>query len=162
MIGVVKYLYRNEWCSVTGIAYKLLQYISIITLLLLLVLYLCSTVFQEKPEIPPTLAQVQARSTPPEEYSYMASILRLLRNLPFMLLVISYGGSYSPSITLKPHPCLPSCLDSYYLRKHKEPGYLWLVRSIEGRYQFVQRYVNISLTMFLYPARCTCVHLKVS
>ncbi|CAB1330910.1 unnamed protein product [Coregonus sp. 'balchen'] len=48
-------------------------------------------VFQEKPEIPPTLAQAQARNIPPEEYSYMASILRLLRNLPFMLLVISYG-----------------------------------------------------------------------
>ena len=96
-----------------------LQYISIITLLLLPVLFLCSTGFQEKPEIPPTLAQVQARSIPPEEYSYVASILRLLRNLPFMLLVISYGGSYSPSITLKPHPCLPACLYSYYLRKQK-------------------------------------------
>lgn len=109
MIGVVKYLYRNEWCSVTGIAYKLLQYISIITLLLLLVLYLCSTVFQEKPEIPPTLAQVQARSIPPEEYSYMASILRLLRNLPFMLLVISYGGSYSLSnhTRVYRHVCTP-------------------------------------------------------
>lgn len=154
----------NVWmvqCQGNCIQTSTLQYIRIFTWFFS-VLYLCPTVFQEKPEIPPTLAQVQARSTPPEEYSYMASILRLLRNLPFMLLVISYGGSYSPSITLKPHPCLPSCLDSYYLRKHKEPGYLWLVRSIEGHYQFVQRYVNISLTMFLYPARCTCVHLKVS
>lgn len=50
-------------------------------------------VFQEKPEIPPTQAQAQARDIPPEEYSYMASILRLLRNKPFMLLVVSYGGS---------------------------------------------------------------------
>ncbi|XP_014037805.1 choline/ethanolamine transporter flvcr2a isoform X1 [Salmo salar] len=57
------------------------------TVIFILVVFM----FQEKPEIPPTLAQVQARSTPPEEYSYMASILRLLRNLPFMLLVISYG-----------------------------------------------------------------------
>lgn len=48
-------------------------------------------VFQEKPEIPPTQAQAQARNVQPDEYSYTASILRLLRNKPFMLLVVSYG-----------------------------------------------------------------------
>ncbi|XP_060919403.1 heme transporter FLVCR2 isoform X3 [Labrus mixtus] len=48
-------------------------------------------VFQERPEIPPTQAQAQARNIPPEDYSYMASILRLLTNKPFMLLVVSYG-----------------------------------------------------------------------
>ncbi|KAM9842366.1 choline/ethanolamine transporter flvcr2a isoform 2-T2 [Aulostomus maculatus] len=48
-------------------------------------------VFQERPEIPPTQAQAQARNIAPEEYSYTASILRLLRNKPFMLLVVSYG-----------------------------------------------------------------------
>ncbi|XP_049917076.1 feline leukemia virus subgroup C receptor-related protein 2 isoform X2 [Epinephelus moara] len=48
-------------------------------------------VFQEKPEIPPTQAQAQARNIPPEQYSYTASVLRLLRNKPFMLLVVSYG-----------------------------------------------------------------------
>ncbi|XP_069574673.1 choline/ethanolamine transporter flvcr2a isoform X1 [Brachyistius frenatus] len=48
-------------------------------------------VFQERPEIPPTQAQAQARNMQPDEYSYMASILRLLRNKPFMLLVVSYG-----------------------------------------------------------------------
>ncbi|XP_034433139.1 feline leukemia virus subgroup C receptor-related protein 2 isoform X5 [Hippoglossus hippoglossus] len=48
-------------------------------------------VFQEKPEIPPTQAQVQARNVHPDEYSYKASIMRLLCNKPFMLLVLSYG-----------------------------------------------------------------------
>ncbi|XP_062406213.1 heme transporter FLVCR2-like isoform X4 [Sardina pilchardus] len=48
-------------------------------------------VFQEQPEIPPTQSQVTARSIPPEEYSYMASIKRLLCNKPFILLIISYG-----------------------------------------------------------------------
>ncbi|XP_040924974.1 feline leukemia virus subgroup C receptor-related protein 2 isoform X1 [Betta splendens] len=48
-------------------------------------------VFQEKPELPPTQAQAQARDIPPENYSYTASVLRLLRNRPFMLLVVSYG-----------------------------------------------------------------------
>ncbi|TMS21018.1 Feline leukemia virus subgroup C receptor-related protein 2 [Larimichthys crocea] len=47
--------------------------------------------FQERPEIPPSQAQAQARSIPPDQYSYTASILRLLCNKPFMLLMVSYG-----------------------------------------------------------------------
>ncbi|XP_068563102.1 heme transporter FLVCR2-like isoform X3 [Cebidichthys violaceus] len=60
-------------------------------------------VFQEKPEIPPTQAQAQARNIPPDDYSYMASIMSLLRNKPFMLLVVSYGlnvGSFYSISTL--------------------------------------------------------------
>ncbi|KAG7509900.1 feline leukemia virus subgroup C receptor-related protein 2 isoform X3 [Solea senegalensis] len=56
-----------------------------------LIFVLVVIVFQEKPELPPTQAEAQARNIPPEEYSYMASILRLLSNKPFMLLVVSYG-----------------------------------------------------------------------
>ncbi|XP_077476840.1 choline/ethanolamine transporter flvcr2a isoform X2 [Stigmatopora argus] len=48
-------------------------------------------VFQDKPALPPTQAQAQARCIPAESYSYVASIWRLLRNKPFMLLVVSYG-----------------------------------------------------------------------
>ncbi|XP_028293857.1 choline/ethanolamine transporter flvcr2a isoform X3 [Gouania willdenowi] len=48
-------------------------------------------VFQERPELPPSQAQAQARNMPADEYSYKASILRLLHNKPFMLLVVSYG-----------------------------------------------------------------------
>uniref|UniRef100_G3P8S8 Major facilitator superfamily (MFS) profile domain-containing protein n=1 Tax=Gasterosteus aculeatus aculeatus TaxID=481459 RepID=G3P8S8_GASAC len=48
-------------------------------------------VFQERPKLPPTLAQATARSIPAEDYSYTASILRLLRNRPFILLIITYG-----------------------------------------------------------------------
>ncbi|XP_068437205.1 heme transporter FLVCR2 isoform X4 [Clinocottus analis] len=60
-------------------------------------------VFQEKPEIPPSQAQVQARNIPPGEYSYTTSIMNLLRNKPFMLLVLSYGlnvGSFYSISTL--------------------------------------------------------------
>ncbi|KAM8831274.1 choline/ethanolamine transporter flvcr2b isoform 2-T3 [Spinachia spinachia] len=57
------------------------------TLLFILVLI----VFQERPELPPTLAQATARSIPAEDYSYTSSILRLLRNRPFNLLIITYG-----------------------------------------------------------------------
>ncbi|KAJ8356362.1 hypothetical protein SKAU_G00191560 [Synaphobranchus kaupii] len=56
-----------------------------------LLFILVTLVFQDKPEIPPTKAQVTARSIPPEQYSYMDSILRLLRNKPFILLVLTYG-----------------------------------------------------------------------
>lgn len=68
-------------------------------------MYLFFPVFQERPEIPPTQAQAQARNIPPDEYSYTASVLRLLRNKPFMLLVVSYGG------------CLPADLICLYFHK---------------------------------------------
>uniref|UniRef100_A0A3Q1G0E2 FLVCR choline and putative heme transporter 2 n=1 Tax=Acanthochromis polyacanthus TaxID=80966 RepID=A0A3Q1G0E2_9TELE len=77
--------------DVTELAYhiRIMFYISagVATFIFVLVLI----VFQERPELPPTQAQAQARSIQPDEYSYMASILRLLRNKPFMLLVVSYG-----------------------------------------------------------------------
>ncbi|XP_064781845.1 heme transporter FLVCR2-like isoform X1 [Oncorhynchus masou masou] len=57
------------------------------TLLFLLVVI----VFQERPELPPTQAQATARCIPPEQYSYTASVLRLLRNKPFLLLILTYG-----------------------------------------------------------------------
>lgn len=49
------------------------------------------SVFQERPTLPPTQAQATARSIPPEQYSYTASVLRLLRNRSFILLLITYG-----------------------------------------------------------------------
>ncbi|XP_054652903.1 feline leukemia virus subgroup C receptor-related protein 2 isoform X2 [Dunckerocampus dactyliophorus] len=68
---------------------KIMFYISagLATIIFILVVI----VFQEKPELPPTQAQAQARCITPEQYSYLASIWRLLRNKPFMLLVVSYG-----------------------------------------------------------------------
>ncbi|XP_066550173.1 choline/ethanolamine transporter flvcr2a isoform X2 [Amia ocellicauda] len=74
---------------------QLAHYISIMfygtaavaTLLFVLVVI----VFQEKPPIPPTQAQVAMRNVPEEDYSYIQSILRLLRNMPFIILIISYG-----------------------------------------------------------------------
>ncbi|XP_062252788.1 heme transporter FLVCR2 isoform X1 [Platichthys flesus] len=56
-----------------------------------LIFVLVVIVFQEKPELPPTQSQAQARNVHPDEYSYKASIMRLLCNKPFMLLVLSYG-----------------------------------------------------------------------
>lgn len=56
-----------------------------------LIFVLVIIIFQEKPELPPSQAQAQARNIPPDEYSYIASIKRLLHNKSFMLLMISYG-----------------------------------------------------------------------
>ncbi|KTG05503.1 hypothetical protein cypCar_00004784 [Cyprinus carpio] len=60
---------------------------AVASLIFLLVVF----VFQEKPEIPPSLAQVALRHMPTAQYSYLASISRLFRNKPFILLLISYG-----------------------------------------------------------------------
>ncbi|XP_025907563.1 feline leukemia virus subgroup C receptor-related protein 2 isoform X2 [Nothoprocta perdicaria] len=48
-------------------------------------------VFKEKPPHPPSQAQALIQSRPPEEYSYVQSIVRLLRNTNFMLLMVTYG-----------------------------------------------------------------------
>ncbi|KFR00477.1 hypothetical protein N306_00191, partial [Opisthocomus hoazin] len=48
-------------------------------------------VFKEKPPHPPSRAQALVQSRPTEEYSYVQSILRLLRNANFMLLMVTYG-----------------------------------------------------------------------
>ncbi|XP_068194120.1 heme transporter FLVCR2 isoform X2 [Antennarius striatus] len=80
---------------------RVMFYISagVATAIFILVIF----VFEEQPEIPPSQAQAQARKFPPQNPSYIASILRLLRNKPFMLLVISYGvnvGSFYSISTL--------------------------------------------------------------
>ncbi|KAM6274238.1 choline/ethanolamine transporter FLVCR2 isoform 1-T1 [Porphyrio hochstetteri] len=48
-------------------------------------------VFKEKPPHPPSRAQALAQSRPSAEYSYVQSIRRLLRNVNFLLLMITYG-----------------------------------------------------------------------
>ena len=49
------------------------------------------SVFKEKPPHPPSRAQALIQSRPTEEYSYVQSILRLLRNANFLLLMVTYG-----------------------------------------------------------------------
>ncbi|KAI6067902.1 Feline leukemia virus subgroup C receptor-related protein 2 [Aix galericulata] len=48
-------------------------------------------VFKEKPPYPPSQAQALIQSRPTVEYSYVQSILRLLRNTNFVLLMVTYG-----------------------------------------------------------------------
>ncbi|KAJ6661253.1 hypothetical protein lerEdw1_015390 [Lerista edwardsae] len=62
---------------------------AVATLLFFLVIW----VFRERPQHPPSRAQALSlsRSAAPEEYSYWKSILRLLRNTNFVLLIVTYG-----------------------------------------------------------------------
>ncbi|KAL6477550.1 hypothetical protein MHYP_G00133850 [Metynnis hypsauchen] len=56
-----------------------------------LIFILVIIVFQEKPDVPPSQAQAVMRNMSPQEYSYLASIRRLVCNKPFVLLIITYG-----------------------------------------------------------------------
>uniref|UniRef100_A0A8C5MHS1 Choline/ethanolamine transporter FLVCR1 n=1 Tax=Leptobrachium leishanense TaxID=445787 RepID=A0A8C5MHS1_9ANUR len=47
--------------------------------------------FKEKPKIPPSQSQAVLQDGLSEDYSYKLSILNLFRNIPFVLLLISYG-----------------------------------------------------------------------
>lgn len=53
--------------------------------------FLTVIAFKERPLLPPSQAQAVLRDSPPAEYSYKTSICNLFRNVPFVLLLISYG-----------------------------------------------------------------------
>ncbi|NWU69695.1 FLVC1 protein, partial [Pterocles burchelli] len=56
-----------------------------------LLFFLAGVVFEEKPKYPPSHSQAVLQTMPPEEYSYKQSIINLFKNIPFVLLLISYG-----------------------------------------------------------------------
>ncbi|MGH0180172.1 UNVERIFIED_CONTAM: hypothetical protein FKN15_003953, partial [Acipenser sinensis] len=57
------------------------------TLLFILVIF----VFQEQPRLPPSKAKAAIQAISSEQYSYLQSILKLIRNPPFILLIVTYG-----------------------------------------------------------------------
>uniref|UniRef100_UPI00398EE403 choline/ethanolamine transporter flvcr2a isoform X2 n=1 Tax=Pristiophorus japonicus TaxID=55135 RepID=UPI00398EE403 len=72
---------------------------AVATMLFILVIL----VFQEKPDIPPSQAQAAIHASPLLDYSYIQSILQMIRSAPFFLLIVSYGintGSYYAVSTL--------------------------------------------------------------
>uniref|UniRef100_A0A803XX09 FLVCR choline and heme transporter 1 n=1 Tax=Meleagris gallopavo TaxID=9103 RepID=A0A803XX09_MELGA len=56
-----------------------------------LLFFLTGVVFEEKPKYPPSHSQAVLQAMPPEDYSYKQSIINLIKNVPFVLLLISYG-----------------------------------------------------------------------
>uniref|UniRef100_A0A3B4TZ88 Choline/ethanolamine transporter FLVCR1 n=1 Tax=Seriola dumerili TaxID=41447 RepID=A0A3B4TZ88_SERDU len=60
-------------------------------------------VIKDRPPLPPSQAQAVLPDTPPEDYSYKQSIINLMKNKAFVLLLISYGimtGSFYSVSTL--------------------------------------------------------------
>ncbi|GAA6109212.1 feline leukemia virus subgroup C receptor-related protein 2 [Tachysurus ichikawai] len=87
-------------------------------------------VFQDKPPIPPSQAQVAMQNMPSQDYSYLASIRRLLCNKPFVLLIITYGlnvGCFYAVSTL-----LNRMIIDYYPGEEVNAGRIGLTLVISG------------------------------
>ncbi|XP_077781693.1 choline/ethanolamine transporter FLVCR1 [Podarcis muralis] len=52
---------------------------------------LAAVAFKEKPKYPPSQSQAVLLDVSPDNYSYKQSMINLFRNVPFVLLLISYG-----------------------------------------------------------------------
>ncbi|XP_033000688.1 feline leukemia virus subgroup C receptor-related protein 1 [Lacerta agilis] len=52
---------------------------------------LTAVVFKEKPKYPPSQSQAVLLDVSPDDYSYKQSMINLFRNVPFVLLLVSYG-----------------------------------------------------------------------
>ncbi|XP_031793205.1 feline leukemia virus subgroup C receptor-related protein 1 isoform X3 [Sarcophilus harrisii] len=85
--------------------------------------------FKEKPRYPPSEAQAVLQHNPPE-YSYKKSIMNLFKNIPFVLLLISYGimtGSFYSVSTL-----LNQMILTYYKGEEISAGLIGLTLVIAG------------------------------
>ncbi|ERE73045.1 feline leukemia virus subgroup C receptor-related protein 1 [Cricetulus griseus] len=87
-------------------------------------------VFTEKPLLPPSQAQAALRDSPPVEYSYKISIWNLFRNIPFVLLLLSYGimtGAFYSVSTL-----LNQMILTYYEGEEVNAGRIGLTLVVAG------------------------------
>ena len=66
------------------------------------------SVFKEKPKHPPSRAQSLSYALASTDASYLSSIIRLFKNLNFVLLVITYGKMHMCLVITygKMHMCL--------------------------------------------------------
>lgn len=88
-------------------------------------------VFQDAPPLPPTLAQALQHSSD-GQYSYKLSILRLLKNPNFILLVVSYGlntGAFYSLSTL-----LNRMVTEYYPGEEVNAGRIGLTITVAGMF----------------------------
>jgi FLVCR family feline leukemia virus subgroup C receptor-related protein len=87
-------------------------------------------VFKEKPPYPPSQAQAALQDSPPEEYSYLKSIRNLFTNIPFVLLLITYGimtGAFYSVSTL-----LNQMILAYYQGEEVNAGRIGLTLVVAG------------------------------
>ncbi|XP_028615911.1 feline leukemia virus subgroup C receptor-related protein 1 isoform X1 [Grammomys surdaster] len=92
--------------------------------------FLTVIAFKEKPLLPPSQAQAVLRDSPPAEYSYKSSIWNLFRNIPFVLLLVSYGimtGAFYSVSTL-----LNQIILRYYKGEEVNAGRIGLTLVVAG------------------------------
>ncbi|KAM6166087.1 choline/ethanolamine transporter FLVCR1 [Erethizon dorsatum] len=95
-----------------------------------LLFILTAIAFKEKPPYPPSQAQAALQKSPPEEYSYKKSIRNLFKNIPFVLLLISYGimtGAFYSVSTL-----LNQMILTYYKDQEVNAGRIGLTLVVAG------------------------------
>ncbi|XP_014690371.1 choline/ethanolamine transporter FLVCR1 isoform X1 [Equus asinus] len=86
--------------------------------------------FKEKPQYPPSQAQAAIQDSSPEEYSYEKSIRNLFKNIPFVLLLITYGimtGAFYSVSTL-----LNQMILTYYKGEEVNAGRIGLTLVVAG------------------------------
>ncbi|KAM6219478.1 choline/ethanolamine transporter FLVCR1 [Rhynchocyon petersi] len=86
--------------------------------------------FKEKPPYPPSQAQAALQDYLPEKYSYKKSIRNLFKNIPFVLLLISYGimtGAFYSISTL-----LNQMILTYYEGEEVNAGRIGLTLVVAG------------------------------
>ncbi|XP_047696857.1 feline leukemia virus subgroup C receptor-related protein 1 [Prionailurus viverrinus] len=92
--------------------------------------FLTIIAFKEKPQYPPSQAQAALQNSPPAEYSYKKSIRNLFRNVPFVLLLITYGiitGAFYSVSTL-----LNQMILTYYKGEEVNAGKIGLTLVVAG------------------------------
>ncbi|KAL4828943.1 hypothetical protein H8958_018889 [Nasalis larvatus] len=95
-----------------------------------LLFILTAIAFKEKPRYPPSQAQAALQDSPPEEYSYKKSITNLFKNIPFVLLLITYGimtGAFYSVSTL-----LNQMILTYYEGEEVSAGRIGLTLVVAG------------------------------
>ncbi|XP_066117493.1 heme transporter FLVCR1 [Saccopteryx bilineata] len=86
--------------------------------------------FKEKPQYPPSQAQAVLQDSPAEEYSYKKSIRNLFKNIPFVLLLVTYGimtGAFYSVSTL-----LNQMILTYYKGEEVNAGRIGLTLVVAG------------------------------
>ncbi|XP_029352413.1 choline/ethanolamine transporter FLVCR1 isoform X2 [Echeneis naucrates] len=89
-------------------------------------------VIKDRPPLPPSQAQAVLPDSTPEDYSYRQSIINLMKNKPFVLLLISYGimtGSFYSVSTL-----LNQMIMSCYENQELNAGRIGLTLVVAGMF----------------------------
>ncbi|XP_060034392.1 heme transporter FLVCR1 isoform X2 [Erinaceus europaeus] len=86
--------------------------------------------FKDKPKHPPSQSQAALQDSPPEDFSYRRSIRNLFRNVPFVLLLVTYGimtGAFYSVSTL-----LNQMILTYYQGEEVNAGRIGLTLVVAG------------------------------